>query len=225
MMSRSRSTYLPVLAGLACLAMQGQAAAVIVISEVHPSGSGNSTYAADWIELTNTGAVAIDITGWKIDDGSASAANAVLLRGVTSIAPGQSVVFAEGEATDVADLAIQAFFKTAWFGASVPSGFTMGGYGGPGLGLSTSGDGVAIFNDANTLVASVTFGAATAGVTFDNAAGLVGPIGTLSAVGINGAFTSDSGGEIGSPGLIPEPATIGLMGLGALALIRRRRLN
>ena len=29
--------------------------APVAITEVHPSGSGNGTYAADWFEVTNTG--------------------------------------------------------------------------------------------------------------------------------------------------------------------------
>jgi hypothetical protein len=71
------------------------ATASVVISEVHPSGSGNGTYAADWFEVTNTGTSAVDITGWKMDDNSNSPAAAVVLNGVASIAPGQSVVFIE----------------------------------------------------------------------------------------------------------------------------------
>jgi hypothetical protein len=31
-------------------------AATAFISEIHPTGSGNGTYAADWFEVTNTGA-------------------------------------------------------------------------------------------------------------------------------------------------------------------------
>lgn len=214
-----------IVAGLALAAIQSRASAVIVISEVHPSGSGNSTYAEDWFELTNTGAVAVDITGWRVDDGSNSFATSHPLSGVTSILPGQSVVFHEGEADGSDHAAIQAAFKSAWFGGSIPAGFTIGGYGGAGLGLSTSGDGLSIFNSIGTPIFSVTFGAATTGVTFDNAAGISGAINTLSSVGVNGAFSSVSGGEIGSPGVVPEPATLGLLAIGGMALIRRRRSN
>lgn len=214
-----------VVTGMACLAIQSLASAAIIISEVHPSGSGNSTYQADWFELTNTGAVAVDITGWRIDDSSNSFATSFPLRGVTSILPGQSVVFAEGNASGSNDATIQAAFQTAWFGGNIPAGFTIGGYGGAGLGLGTSGDGVSIFDSVGTPIVSVTFGAATNLVTFDNAAGLSGAISTLSVVGVNGAFNSQTGNEIGSPGVIPEPATLGLLGMGCLALIRRRRAN
>ena len=68
----------------------------LVISEVAPWGSGNNTpYGVDWFEVTNTGASAVTLTGWKMDDNSNAFANAVLLNGVTTIAPGESVIFME----------------------------------------------------------------------------------------------------------------------------------
>ncbi len=71
-------------------------AARVVISEVSPWSSGNAPYAADWFEVTNTGAGTVDITGWKMDDNSNAFASAVALRGVTSIPAGKSAVFLEG---------------------------------------------------------------------------------------------------------------------------------
>ncbi len=222
-----------ILASSVCLLLSGSTHAAIVISEVHPSGSGNGNYAADWFELTNTGVAAVDITGWKVDDSSNAFASALALRGVTSINPGQSVIFAEGDATGSTDTTIAANFKNAWFGVSVPAGFTIGGYGGSAIGLSTSGDAVNIFDALGARVTGVAFNASTAGITFDNAAGLGSStlptpgISTLSVAGVNGAFTS-SISEIGSPGAIqgvPEPGTVLLLvfGAGILAVQKRRR--
>jgi len=203
-------------------AVQTQARAGICITEVHPTGSSNSTYQADWFELTNTGAAAVDITGWKVDDNSALFTSAVGLRGVTSIGPGQSVVFAEGNTAGSNDATIMGNFIAAWFGGSAPAGFTMGGYGGSGIGLSSTSDAVNIYDAGGVLVAGVSFGASTTGVTFDNQACLSGSISTLSSVGVNGAFNSVTGSEIGSPGVTPEPTTLGLLSLSVVALIRRR---
>ena len=112
----------------------GSANASIVITEVYAAGSGNLTYAADWFELTNTGAAAVDITGWKIDDSSAAFATAVAFRGITSIGAGQSVVFFEGNTAGSNDATITTNFINAWFGGTAPVGFQIGAYGGSGVG-------------------------------------------------------------------------------------------
>ncbi|WP_320669989.1 SdiA-regulated domain-containing protein [Patulibacter defluvii] len=177
------------------------AGASLIVSEVSPWSSGDSPYAADWWELTNTGATTIDLTGWKVDDSSAAFGSAVDLHGVTTLPPGQSAVFVEGDAATV------AAFKSAWFGASPPAGLRVGSYSGSGIGLSTSGDQVNVFDAEGTRLTGVGFGPATTGRTFDNAAGLgsasspVPTIATLSSDGQNGAFTV--GGETGSPGTAP----------------------
>lgn len=197
------------------------ASAAILITEVDASGSGNAAYAADWFELTNTGSAAVNITGWKMDDNSNAFANAVALRGVTSIAAGQSVVFLEGNSTGTTDATIDANFKSAWFGSNVPSGLIIGNYGGSGVGLSTSGDAVNIFDGSGNLITRVDFGAAAAG-TFDNKAGLNNVALTQkSVVGVNGAFASVTGGEIGSPGVIaavPEADSYAML-LAGLAFV------
>ena len=216
----SRSVKSVLLATAMLVNIAGTAQASIIVSEVDPSSSGSGTVAADWFELTNTGLSAVNITGWKVDDNSNSFASSLALLGVGSIAAGQSVIFAE-----TANLAsTQAAFVNAWFGGIAPAGFTMGSYSGSGIGLSTAGDAVNIYDAAGTLQANVTFGAATSGFTFDNAAGLTGAISQLSAAGVNGAFVGSSDGRIGSPGIVPVPAAAWLLGsaFGVLGLIRRR---
>lgn len=212
-------------AGLLPVALHAQ----VAITEVHSTGSGNTTYAADWFEVKNIGGLTLDLTGWKVDDDSASFASGLSLRGVTSLLPGQVAVFLNSDAAGNNDTANGDAFKAAWFGSGVPVDFTIGFYGGSGIGLSSNGDAVNLFNSDGTLQAGVTFGTATAGVTFDNTAGLSGAISQLSAVGVNGAFNSLTGSEVGSPGIavVPEPTTLALTGLGALAFLfgNRRKTN
>ena len=200
--------------------------AQIVITEVDSAGSSATDgYAADWFELTNTGSTAVNITGWKMDDNSNLFANAVALRNVTSIGAGQSVVFFEGTASGTTDSTIAANFESTWFGTNVPVGFTIGAYGGAGVGLSTTTDAVNIFNAAGTLITRVDFNAPTGTATFDNSADLNNvTLTTASVVGVNGAFLA-SNGEIGSPGTVttavstPEPSAYAMMLGGALMLL------
>ena len=208
------------------IASLAAAQAQIIISEVDPTGSSTTNYASDWFELENTSSTNVDITGWKMDDNSDLFTKAVPLTGVTSIAPGQVVVFLEDTAVGSSgDAALNISFEDAWFNGSVPVGFTIGNYGGSGVGLGASGDAVNIFDGAGTAITGVSFGASTTGFTFDNAAGLSGTISQLSAVGVNGAFTSFDGAEVGSPGVVPEPSTLALAGLGLTGLLGLRRLK
>ena len=181
----------------------------LIISEVAAWSSSNSSLSSDWFEVTNIGTAAVNLSGWKMDDNSFSAGSAVSLAGVPSIAPGESVIFIES-ATDKS-----ALFKTIWFGGNPPTNLKVGTYSGAGVGLSTSGDGVALYDSGNTLQAKVSIGAnAPTGTgpyaTFDNAAGANNAtISTLSTVGVNGAFTVTDSSNIlrGSPGTIGAPAT------------------
>lgn len=180
----------------------GTKATTLIISEVSPWSSGNSPYAADWFEVTNTGAAAVDISGWKMDDSSGSPVGAAPLTGVTAIAAGSSAVFIEGDATK------PPAFATAWFGAAGAGALPIGSYTGSGVGLGTGGDAVNLFDGSGTRVTAVDFGGSTTGFTFDNAAGLTGTISTLSVVGTNGAFLAADGIETGSPGRIVNPPVV-----------------
>ncbi|MEH1863566.1 MAG: SdiA-regulated domain-containing protein [Nostoc sp.] len=179
----------------------------IFITEVAPwsSGNNNSPVAADWFELTNKGTSALDITGWKIDDDSNNFASSVTLSGITSIGAGESVIFIEGAT-------VNTTFLSNWFGANPPVGLKIGNYSGSGIGLSTNGDAVNIYNSTGALQANVAFGASPAAspfATFDNAALLNNAtITAFSVAGTNGAFSivnTLGNTEIGSPGTIATP--------------------
>lgn len=190
------------------------AAVSLKITEVMSSGS-----TADWFELTNFGDTAATITGYKMDDSSFSsgAGAAVALNGITSIAAGESVIFME-----TSSAADATAFKTFWGGIS---SVQVGIYSGSGVGLSSGSDGVGVFDASNVLLDSVSFGAATSNVSFGYNPS-TSTFGALSAVGVNGAFQSaNAANNVGSPGVVPEPATLGLLGCaGSLLLARRRRV-
>ena len=177
----------------------------VIISEVSPWGSGNSSYLTDWFEVTNTGPSAINITGWKMDDNSngVPVTAEVALNGITSIAAGESVIFQETATPATAKTA----FVAAWFGGTAPAGLQFGSYTGSGVGLSTAGDAVNLFNASGVLQANVSFGASPAAApfaTFDNAVGLNNAaISQLSVAGTGGAtLVASTPAAIGSPGTI-----------------------
>ncbi len=189
----------------------GSGSGTLIISEVAPWSSTNGLgLTADWFEVTNTGTAAVDITGWKVDDNGPTFATAIALSGITSIAAGESVIFVETSGTQT-NSGNAANFRTLWFGASPPPGLQIGSYSGSGIGLSSGGDSVNLFNAGGTIVTSVSFGASQGGPfpTFDNAPGITGlPITTSSVVGTNGAFTAaGDANEIGSPGTIATSST------------------
>jgi uncharacterized protein YjiK len=171
---------------------------VLRITEAAPWSSGNSPVAADWFEVTNIGARAVSIDGWKFDDVSESFASGSALTGITSIAPDETVIFIQ-----TGDLATASTtFKNNWFGASPPAGLQIGAHTGDGLG--TTGDAVNLFDSNGTPRAKLAFGASPTGLfgTFDNTAALDAVTVTLKSVpGVNGAFiAANSADEIGSPG-------------------------
>jgi uncharacterized protein YjiK len=174
---------------------------ILRITEVAPWSSGNSPLLADWFEVTNIGARAVNIIGWKVDDSSESPAAALPLVGVSSIAPGESVIFLE-----TADLEAKvSLFKSNWFGANPPENLRIGGYSGESIGLSTGGDAVNLFDTNNVRRANISFGIATSTApyaTFDNTAAVdVGSVTLRSVPGVNGAFVAlNSSSEVGSPG-------------------------
>lgn len=192
--------------------------ASFIISEVAPWSSGESPMGADWFELTNVGTASANLTGWKMDDNSNSAGSAAAMTGITTIAPGESVIFVE-----TSSATIDATFKTLWFGGAPPANLQVGRYSGSGVGLSTGGDAVNVYNASNVLQANVSFGASPTGTfrTFDNAAGLNNTsVTALSQSGINGAFiAANHATEVGSPGTIgapPEP-TVSILATDANA--------
>jgi uncharacterized protein YjiK len=175
-------------------------APALLITEVAPWSSSNSPVAADWFEVTNVSDAAIDTTGWKVDDSSAAFGSGVALNGVTSIAPGESVIFLETN-----DLATKApVFLSNWFGASPPVGLQIGSYTGSGIGLSSSGDAVNLYNGSGVLQANVSFGASPTGTfaSFDNTvANNHVTLTALSVAGTHGAAVAvNSANEVGSPG-------------------------
>lgn len=173
----------------------------LVITEVMANQATNAAGAtlghADWWELTNLDDFSVNLRGYRFDDSSDTRAAAFTLPTDLVIEPGESVVFVEGMTP--------AAFRRWWGESQLPPGLKIVSYSGSGLGLSSLGDAVNLWNAAaeedTDKVASAVFSTAPAGVSFgyDPATRWFGD---LSVPGVNGGIVAAELGDIGSPGMI-----------------------
>ena len=213
MLSRLRRSSFAMFVATVAWTSSVQAAGTIRITEV--MSNALTLGGMDWWEITNYGDTAVDLTGWKMDDNSYSLAAAVSLvpyaSGTTPawslINPGESVVFMETAAPSTAVPNFQSFWNLG-SGTGAIRNPKLGSYTGAGIGLSSAGDGVCLFDSTGAEVTRVAFGAATSGVSFFwsyDSAGVLGsaPAGSLSTTPLNNAYTVSPSGtsNTGSPGI------------------------
>lgn len=177
-------SFLPVvLVAFSCATAYGQ----IRITEFMHTGSNG-----EFVELTNMGASAVDLTGWSFDD-SSRVPGSFSIGGFGVVAPGESVIFTE---------AVEATFRTAWgLGAGVKI------VGGSNQGLSGTADEINIYDSSNTLIDRLTYGsgfipasrsgwACTAAIGANDISKWI-----VSAVADQQGSVTSTGGQIGSPGV------------------------
>ena len=156
---------------------------------------------ADWWELTSFESQPVNLNGWRFNDSSGGlTVDPFVVTGPLTISPGESIIFAEAlSATQ---------FRNWWGATNLPASLQIVNYSGNGLSLGQTGDGLRLWDnittDVNDTVASVDFGAATTGVTF-NYDPATQQFGGLSQLGVNGVFRASAATDIGSPGRIAGP--------------------
>lgn len=189
------------------------ASADVVISEWMYSGTDG-----EFIEFTNTGPNAVDMAGWSFDDDSENPGT-VDLSALGVVGPGQSVILTEVAATD---------FATAWGLSGV------GIVGGNAANLSRN-DEINLYDADDNLIDQLSFGdedypdtPRAKDKSCNIPASDYGEIEaqtdwTLATDGDSFGSWTSSGGDVASPGRVPEPTTLVLLVIGGAALVRSRR--
>lgn len=203
------------LGALVVLSVATSARASIFFTEWMYSGADG-----EFIELCNVGGGSVDMTGWSFDDNTQTP-GLLDLSSFGVVDPGECVVIAEPDA---------ATFAANWgldVSVSVLGGNT------ENLGRS---DEINVYDAGMALVDRLTYGDQVfpMSIRTQDASGWVSQAGlgtnnvyewTLSSSGDLQNSWQGVNGNWGSPGshVVPEPATLGLLSLGAFVFGRRRR--
>ena len=210
------SKLLCVWAASVAMLLAGRAQAAIRITEWMYSGDDG-----EFIEFTNRGVAAVDLTGWSFSD-SAQTPGSVSLSALGTIAPGESFLVTENDAS---------VFRTAWGLAG-----TVKVLGGNTANLGRN-DEINIYDAANALVDRLTYGDEDFPGSIrtqnksgnPNSAAALGAnnplLWSFSATGDAFGSTTSVAGEIGNPGTypLPEPAALTLATVGLLVIFGQRR--
>lgn len=216
-----RLSHFAVAMGLLCAA--ASASAQIRITEYMYNGAGSGPdQNREFVELTNIGTSAIDMTGWSFDD-SSQTPGSLSLSVFGSVSPGESVIISEQSAT---------VFRSDW---GLPAAIKVIGGNTQNLGRA---DEINIYNNLNALIDRLTYDDQTIGgsIRTNGTSGWPAP----SALGLNNilgwqksvlgdqqnsylsANLPPSPQNLANPGFyVPEPATLLLLLVAAAA--RRRR--
>ena len=209
------------------LSGQAMAAFDLQITELFGGIEPGENLTDDWFEVTNFGDMAFDAAvhgDLYYDDESADPNAADLISGVTTIAPGESVIFVDGGPIG------QALWETVWAPEALPFP-QIGTYEGSGI-SNDSEDGAALFIDSGfdgpdagdlvdlELQPNPNF-PGSHGRSYDPTIAGFSPGAPL---GLTTEVNDEGIPQRGSPGfLVPEPTSIALFGMGlAIASLRRK---
>ncbi len=172
--------------------------AQLAVTEVHSNQStnGTPTLHADWFELTHYGTTPIDLRGWRFNDSNGGLTNGAVTLGALTLSPGESVVF-------VQDIDAAAF--RSWWGAALSPSLQIISYTAASIGLSSTGDGIRLWDAAAASGASpaVSVDFAATGTNFSSFTSdpKTGLLTARTTVEVPGAFLATDNSDSGSPGI------------------------
>lgn len=181
----------------------------LVITEVMSSSDHTDvTVDGDWWELTNTGATSVNLSNYSWDDSSNTPDLQVF--GSLSIGAGESIIM-----LNVNSILNVAAFRTTWsIPASTPILFESDFGGFPGF-SGANGDTIYLYDAADAIVDSWTFGPASDGQSFARFNDESAVPGGVSVSGLYSATSSsESPADQGSPGsasVLPPPTSPGFI--------------
>ena len=222
---------------LATLAIAGAASAAsadIIVTEIFYNLAGSEGGTTEWIEIYNTGNTTVDLSGWSYGDSQDNQYSDPFAAG-TTLGAGQAAVIVAQSAS---------VFHSIW-GAGI-NVITFTGTVTLANGASATNETVVIRDALLNVVDEVNFENATNNwpddtgfssiyllpSALDAAQNDIGSNWANSVDGIDGAYTAlilnpDIGNaadrDVASPGVVPAPGALALLGLGGLAAVRRRR--
>lgn len=224
-----------ILIGLAGLGVaSGAASASVIFTEIFYNLNGTESGATEWVEIYNSGASAVDMSGWVYGDSQDN-----LLAGGF----GAGTILGAGE---VAVLVFQdaSVFQSIW-GAGVrviniDTQVTLANTASP------TNETVALFDADMNLIDEVNYETSTNGwptaangatisllaSALDGALNDIGSNWSITQVGVNGGrealilnpdISNATALDVSSAGVVPAPGAAALLGLGGLVAARRRR--
>lgn len=212
------------------------AAVGVKITEWMYNPTSTAVSPGEFVELTNFGSTAVNLSGWSFDDNSRTPGSESL-SSLGMINPGESFLITEASATD---------FRSAWNLSGAVK--VLGGISN-NLGRS---DEINLYDASSALLDRLTYNDQASPPGGPRTQGVSGRPSSLAAIGANdasqwvlssvgdvdGSYASlsigaFSGGDIGSPGKtslvapVPLPATVWLLGAGlaGLAGFARKKLQ
>ena len=220
MMFRLGRSFLLSLITVGATALGAHAAFTFEITEIWP-GQPGADITKDWFEITNVGDTAwvsgVD-TNLFADDSSALFCFVQQIFSLPDIQPGEAViVLMEGVEAD------ETTFFNAWDPVKPQNLDAIGRANGSGLGLSQPDDGVVLFDASGAVLAFATYEVSTTAQSYDVTLGAYSTVGNASGAVASFALGGSNAPAIGSPGNIPEPASIVLILMGSVLVSGRRR--